>query len=89
MFVDIIVVCNGLVVVIGVFEIVGVLLLDVILDFCVDDIGLVAIVFDNSCNCSGLVAPENKSIDVRTIRNIFLKLSDSIVGALVCLGVEG
>ncbi len=88
-FVDIIVVCNGLVVVIGVFEIVGVLLLDVILDFCVDDSGLVAIVFDNSCNCSGLVAPENKSIDVRTIRNIFLKLSDSIVEELVCLGVEG
>lgn len=71
-----------------VFEIVGVLLIDVALDFCVDDKGLVAIVLDNSCNCSGLATPENKSIDVRTRRNIFLKLSDSIIDESVCFNVD-
>ncbi len=93
-FVRVIVVFNGLVifdvfVIFVVLEIFGVLLIDTTFDFCVDDKGLVAIVFDNSCNCSGLVVPENKSIDVRTIRNIFLKLSDSIVGEFVCFGVDG
>jgi len=73
----------------AILGIVGVLLIGVVLDFCVDDKGLVAIVFDNSCNCSGLVTPENKSIDVRTIRNIFLKLSGSTDGELGCFGVDG
>ena len=66
------------------FTVVGVLEMRVVFDFDAADNGLVAIVFESSCNCSGLVTPENKSIEVRTRRSIFLKLSESTDGELDC-----